>query len=180
MSVVRTGGSSRCMPVSRVDRLCQVRASSMGDEPWTKIRHTWHSIRAKRHLAVAIAVSRRRREVRFFGTISRRPEAVRRLVGKVARQHRQLTFCYEAGPTGYGRYRQIRALEYDCRMVALSMVPVRPGGHINRPSRRDHLGSAIPRRLKPTILQCCIMEPASIRDWVKWSLHLICLKRCIR
>jgi transposase len=91
---------------------------------------------SKETLAVAIAESGRRREVRFFGTISSRPEAVRKLVGKLARQHRQLTFCYEAGPTGYGLYRQIRAMGYDCRVVAPSMVPVRPGGHI-KTDRRD-------------------------------------------
>ena len=87
-------------------------------------------------LAVGIAKGGRRREVRFFGTIANRPEAVRKLVEKLAKQHHRLAFCYEAGPTGYGLYRQIRAMGYDCRVVAPSMVPVRPGGHI-KTDRRD-------------------------------------------
>jgi transposase len=91
---------------------------------------------SKETLAVAIAESGRRREVRFFGTIASRPEAVRKLVEKLARQHRRLAFCYEAGPTGYGLYRQIRAMGHDCQVVAPSMVPVRPGGHI-KTDRRD-------------------------------------------
>jgi len=35
--------------------------------------------------------------VRFFGTIASRPEAVRKLVDKLAKQHRRLAFCYEDG-----------------------------------------------------------------------------------
>jgi transposase len=91
---------------------------------------------SKETLAVAIAESGRRKEVRFYGTIANRPEAVRKLIEKLARQHRHLTFCYEAGPTGYGLYRQIRAIGHDCQVVAPSMVPVRPGGHI-KTDRRD-------------------------------------------
>jgi len=89
---------------------------------------------SKETLAVGIAKGGRRREVRFFGTIASRPEAVRKLVEKLAKQHHRLAFCYEAGPTGYGHYRQIRAMGYDCQVVAPSMVPVRPGGHI----KTDH------------------------------------------
>jgi transposase len=91
---------------------------------------------SKETLAVAIAESGRRKEVRFFGTIASRPEAVRKLVERLAKQHQRLAFCYEAGPTGYGLYRQIRALGYGCQVVAPSMVPVRPGGHI-KTDRRD-------------------------------------------
>lgn len=91
---------------------------------------------SKETLAVALAEGRRRGEVRFFGTVANRPEAVRKLVDKLAGRHSRLAFCYEAGPTGYGLYRQIRALGHDCQVVAPSMVPVRPGGHI-KTDRRD-------------------------------------------
>jgi transposase len=91
---------------------------------------------SKETMAVAIAESGRRREVRFFGTIANRPEAVRKLVEKLSKQHARLAFCYEAGPTGYGLYRQLRAMGHDCQVVAPSMVPVRPGGHI-KTDRRD-------------------------------------------
>jgi transposase len=91
---------------------------------------------SKETLAVAIAESGRRKEVRFFGTIANRPDTVRKLIEKLTKQHQRLAFCYEAGPTGYGLYRQIRAMGYDCQVVAPSMVPVRPGGHI-KTDRRD-------------------------------------------
>ncbi|HEV2547892.1 MAG TPA: hypothetical protein VGU20_11180 [Stellaceae bacterium] len=98
-------------------------------------------------LAVAIAENGRRKEVRFFGTIASRPDAVRKLVEKLAKQHKRLAFCYEAGPTGYGHYRQIRAMGHDCQVVAPSMVPVRPGrAHQDRPPRRHDFGRAVPCR----------------------------------
>ncbi len=90
----------------------------------------------KETIAVAIGESGRRQEVRFFGVIANRPEAVRKLVDKLARRHRRLAFRYEAGPTGYGLYGQIHGLGHDCQVVAPSMVPVRPGGHI-KTDRRD-------------------------------------------
>jgi len=91
---------------------------------------------SKETIAVAIAESGARKEVRFFGTIASRPDAVRKLVEKLAKRHGRLTFCYEAGPTGYGLYRQLQSLGYDCQVVAPSMVPVRPGGHV-KTDRRD-------------------------------------------
>jgi transposase len=33
--------------------------------------------------------------------------------------------CYEAGPYGYGLYRQITALGHDCTVVDPSLAPVR-------------------------------------------------------
>jgi hypothetical protein len=74
--------------------------------------------------------------VRFFGAIASRPEAVHKLIDKLAMQHPRPTFCYGAGPTVYGLYRQIRAIGYECRVVVAPMVPVRPGGHI-KTDRRD-------------------------------------------
>jgi cold shock protein len=44
--------------------------------------------------------------VRFLGEIENTPEAVRRLINKLASRHGELLFCYEAGPTGYGFIQQ--------------------------------------------------------------------------
>ena len=44
--------------------------------------------------------------------------------------------CYEAGPTGYGLYRQLKAVDYTCHVVAPSMVPVQSGCRI-KTDRRD-------------------------------------------
>ena len=47
-------------------------------------------------------------EVRFLGEIENTGAAVAKLVRKLAGKYGRLTFCYEAGPTGYGLYRQIK------------------------------------------------------------------------
>ena len=91
---------------------------------------------SKDRLAVAIAEGGLRGEVRFWGTIPNRPEAVRKLVAKLVARHPALSFCYEAGPCGYGLYRQILALGHQCLVVAPSLIPTKPGGHI-KTDRRD-------------------------------------------
>ncbi len=40
-----------------------------------------------------------------LGEIDTTEAATRKLVAKLAAKYRQLTFCYEAGPTGYGLHR---------------------------------------------------------------------------
>jgi hypothetical protein len=64
--------------------------------------------------AVAIAEGGRSGEVRYLGEIDSADAATRKLVAKLAAKYRCLTFCYEAGPTGYGLYRLIRSLGYEC------------------------------------------------------------------
>jgi transposase len=47
-----------------------------------------------------------------------------------------LSFCYEAGPCGYGLYRQLLSLGHDCQVVAPSLIPKKPGERI-KTDRRD-------------------------------------------
>lgn len=91
---------------------------------------------AKTKHAVAIADGGRGGEVRFFGNISSAPAAVERLVRKLAGRYGKLHFCYEAGPTGYGLYRQIEALGHACLVVAPALIPKRPGERV-KTNRRD-------------------------------------------
>jgi transposase len=60
---------------------------------------------------------------------------------KLATKYSQLTFCYEAGPTGYGLYRLIRKLGNDCVVVAPSLIPKKSGDRI-KTTRRDAVGLA--------------------------------------
>jgi transposase len=59
-----------------------------------------------------------------------RPAAVERIIRKLAGRYKKLHFCYEAGPTGYGLYRQVRALGDDCTVVASSLIPKKPGERV--------------------------------------------------
>src|ERR671935_1361654 len=91
--------------------------------------------------AVAIADGEQAGEVRFLGEIENSPAATAKLVRKLAAKYRRLTFCYEAGPTGYGLHRQITALGHECRVVAPSLIPRRPGDKV-KTNRRDAVSLA--------------------------------------
>jgi hypothetical protein len=60
-------------------------------------------------------------KVGYLGEIANTPEAVGKLVAKLAGKYDKLHFCYEAGPAGYGLYRQIVALGHACVVVAPSL-----------------------------------------------------------
>src|SRR6202044_3686681 len=64
--------------------------------------------------AVAIAEGGRNGEVRYLGEVENTEAATCKLVKKLAAQHRRLTFCYEAGPTGYELHRLIKTLGHEC------------------------------------------------------------------
>ena len=88
---------------------------------------------------IAIAVARAGREAPVSrGEIANRPKALAKLV---ERQNEEfggevLLFCYEAGPCGYGLYRELLALGHDCQVVAPSLIPRKPGERI-KTDRRD-------------------------------------------
>ena len=96
---------------------------------------------SKSRNAVAIAEGERSGEVRFLGEIDNTPEATSKLVRKLAGRYARLTFCYEAGPTGYGLYRQIARMGHTCMVVAPSLIPKRPGDRV-KTNRRDALSLA--------------------------------------
>src|ERR1700693_4426263 len=91
--------------------------------------------------AVAVAEEGRGGEVRYLGEIDTAEAATRKLVVKLAAKYRQLTFCYEAGPTGYGLHRLIRKLGHDCMVAAPALIPKKTGGR-GKTSRHDAVGLA--------------------------------------
>src|SRR6185437_12207994 len=91
---------------------------------------------AKAHHAVAIAEDGRQGEIRFLGEIDADPTSVSRMVSRLEKRHTRLYFCYEAGPTGYGLYRQLTEMGHRCMVVAPSMIPRRPGDRV-KTNRRD-------------------------------------------
>jgi transposase len=91
--------------------------------------------------AVAIADGGRTGEVRFLGEIDNTEAATAKLVKKLAAKYQRVTFCYEAGPTGYGLYRQIKGLGHECIVAAPSLIPKRPGDKV-KTNRRDALSLA--------------------------------------
>ncbi len=91
----------------------------------------------KETIAVAVArVGRAAPESR--GEIANKPKTVAKLVERLNREFggEVLLFCYEAGPCGYGLYRQLLELGHDCQVVAPSLIPKKPGERI-KTDRRD-------------------------------------------
>jgi transposase len=84
---------------------------------------------------IAVAVVEGRNAVRSLGTIPNRPEAVRKLIGKLG-DAGSLRVCYEAGPTGYVLYWQLTRLGVHCEVIAPSLVPKMAGDRI-KTDRRD-------------------------------------------
>ena len=68
--------------------------------------------------------------MRYLGEFPATDAATRKLVAKLVAKHSRLTFCYEAGPTGYGLYRLIMSLGHECQVVAPSLTPKKPGDHV--------------------------------------------------
>lgn len=91
---------------------------------------------AKLRNAVAIAEAGRRGEVRYLGEVDTSEAATRKLVAGLAAKYRKLTFCYEAGPTGYGLQRLIESLGHTCLVVAPSLIPKKSGERV-KTNRRD-------------------------------------------
>ena len=54
----------------------------------------------KAKISVVVAECGRRGEVRYLGEIPNQPEAVTRVVERLAGKPGRLCFCYEAGPCG--------------------------------------------------------------------------------
>ena len=71
----------------------------------------------KATILVAVAQGERRGEVRHWGTVPHRPDHVCKLMKKLGADKRRLFFCCEAGPCGYGMYRQLVDMGHECIVV---------------------------------------------------------------
>ncbi len=91
--------------------------------------------------AVAVAEAGRRGEVRYLGEIDTSAAGTRKLVASLIARYRKLTFCYEAGPTGYVLQRLIESLGHTCLVVAPSLIPKKAGDRV-KTNRRDAEGLA--------------------------------------
>jgi len=93
----------------------------------------------RKHIDVAVAEELPGGEVRYWGRLANTPAAVDRMAKKLGQGDRELVVCYEAGPCGYGLYRQLAGKRRTkCLVVAPSMTPRRPGERV-KTNRRDAL-----------------------------------------
>ncbi|MBV9132723.1 MAG: IS110 family transposase [Chloroflexi bacterium] len=88
--------------------------------------------------SISIAVADEDRVPTSYGTIPNDPSAVRKLIARLGGCDVRLHVAYEAGPTGYGLYRQLSGLGIECMVVAPSLIPRQPGNRV-KTDRRDAL-----------------------------------------
>ncbi len=89
---------------------------------------------SKDTISVAVADSGRA-EARFVGHYPNTLESIKKIVHQLGGESVRLEFCYEAGPTGYGLYRLLRAMNLACMVVAPSLIPTRQGDRVKTDKR---------------------------------------------
>ena len=142
--------------------MVRYRASCIGETGHGEIYHLCRLDVHKDTIAVALAKAGLRGEVREHGKIPNTPAALKALAVKLAPAGRELRFCYEAGPCGYGIQRQLTGAGHECAVVAPSLIPRKPGERI-KTDRRDAINLAKLRRageLHPAIGDGKLMSSA--------------------
>ena len=90
----------------------------------------------KATVCVAAAENGRGGEVRQIGVFENRPEILTKMAARLGKGGRRLSFCYEAGPCGYGLHRMLTGCGHECIVVAPSLIPVKVGDRV-KTDRRD-------------------------------------------
>src|SRR5207237_4541983 len=105
------------------------RASCMGTSRMDDITYVGLDVH-KATVCVAIAEGGRGGEVRQVGVFENRPDILCKLAARLDKGNRRLSFCYEAGPCGYGLQRLLTSRGHDCIVVAPSLIPVKSGDRV--------------------------------------------------
>jgi transposase len=87
-------------------------------------------------IAVAYVAQEHGAEVTYLGTIGTRQCDIDQLIRKLQSKAEHLVFVYEAGPCGYWLYRYLTKKDYDCWVVAPSLIPKKAGDRV-KTDRRD-------------------------------------------
>ena len=90
----------------------------------------------KDSIAVAHAPGGRADPPVFVGAFGSRQADIDRLIRRLRGKTADLTFAYEAGPSGYGLYRYLTGKGLACQVVAPSLIPRKPGDKV-KTDRRD-------------------------------------------
>jgi transposase len=100
----------------------------------------------------------------FVGAIGPRQADLDKLIRRLESKTGTLVFAYEAGPCGYGLHRLLTARGFDCRVVAPSLIPRKPGDQV-KTDRRDAVDLArLLRSGDLTSVYVPTVEDEAIRD----------------
>ncbi len=101
---------------------------------------------------------------RFYGEIANTPTALSKLLKDVSPNGEATSYCYEAGPCGYGIYRQISDSGHDCSVVAPSLIPTKPGDRVKTDRRDSENLARLHRAGELTSVWVPDQEQEAIRD----------------
>ena len=118
-------------------------------------------------IAVAIAEGGRGGEIRFHGTIVNSADAVLRLTKTLTKNGHMPSFCYEAGPCGYGLHRHLTKLGFECAVVAPSMIPRKAGDRIKTDRRDAEILARLWRAGELTPVRTPDEEQEAMRDLIR-------------
>ena len=90
----------------------------------------------KDSISVAFAAGGGGEPPHFLGQIGTRQCDIDKLLRRLQSRSPKLVFAYEAGPCGYVLYRYLTKKGLECRVVAPSLIPKRPGDRVKN-DRRD-------------------------------------------
>src|ERR671937_2202946 len=115
-------------------------------------------------MAVAYVAQDHGAEVPSIGTIGTRQCDIDQLIRKRQSKATHRIFVYEAGPCGYWLYRYLRKKDYDCWVVAPSLIPKKAGDRV-KTDRRDAIQLArLARSGDLTVVYVPKVEDEAIRD----------------
>lgn len=117
----------------------------------------------KETIAVAVAQSGRE-EPEYRGEIAHTAQAIARLLKKLSPAGEVLEVCYEAGPCGYGLYRELVARGHRCTVVAPALIPRKAGVRLKTDRRDAVLLARLHRAGELTAVWVPGEEQEAIRD----------------
>ena len=118
----------------------------------------------KDSIAVAYVAQDHGAEVIYLGAIGTRQCDIDQMIRKMQSKAKHLIFIYEAGPCGYWLYRYLTKKDYDCWVVAPSLIPKKPGDRV-KTDRRDAVQLArLARSGDLTVVYVPKVEDEAIRD----------------
>lgn len=97
----------------------------------------------KKEISAAVFFEGRKEPVEW--KIPNEVRSIRRMIRRISREGgNSVLYCYEAGPLGFTLSRRILASGFECQVIAVSLVPKKPGSRV-KTDRRDarELGSLL-------------------------------------
>ncbi|EEA02885.1 hypothetical protein BH160DRAFT_1737, partial [Burkholderia sp. H160] len=117
-------------------------AAMHGPSHHSRLTRWWHAMERggvrthKESITAAYAVGIG--EVELLGKIGTSKTDIDRLCQRMQSKATHVRIVYEAGPCGYGLYRQLVQKGFDCMVCAPSLIPRKPGERV-KTDRRDAL-----------------------------------------